>query len=81
MTQQTAEPQATPRLVTVNEVCEQLGIKKTKFYALVYKGELATYDLSGSGRGPGPAKKGERRRVIRVAQADIDAYLERARTA
>lgn len=78
MTQQATETQAT-RLVTVNEVCEQLGIKKTKFYSLVYRGELATYDLSGSNRKPGPAKKGERRRVIRVAQSDIDAYLQRSR--
>jgi excisionase family DNA binding protein len=80
MTQQATEPQAT-RLVTVNEVCEQLGIKKTKFYHLVNKGELSVYDLSGSSRKPGPARKGERRRVIRVAQADIDAYLARSRRA
>lgn len=67
------------RLVTVNEVCAQLGIKKTKFYALVNQGALPIYDVSGSNRAPGPARAGERRRVIRVNQADIDAFLMRNR--
>jgi len=78
MTQQATETLA-PRMVTVIEVCAQLGIGKTKFYDLVNKGELPIYDLSGSGRGPGATRKGERRRVIRVDQADVDAYLTRTR--
>jgi excisionase family DNA binding protein len=78
MTQQATEPQAT-RMVTVNEVCEQLNIGRTKFYDLVNKGELPIYDLSGSNRNPGPARRGERRRVIRVDQADVDALKARTR--
>lgn len=78
MTQQATEPQTT-RMVTVTEVCAQLGIGKTKFYDLVNQGELPIHDLSGSGQGPGATRKGERRRVIRVEQADVDAYHARTR--
>jgi excisionase family DNA binding protein len=67
------------RMVTVTEVCAQLGIGKTKFYDLVNKGELAVHDVSGSDREPGPARKGQRRRSIRVQQADVDAFLMRTR--
>lgn len=66
-------------MVTVREVCEQLDIGRTKFYDLVNKGELKVHDISGSDRNPGPAKRGERRRCIRVMQADIDAFLMRTR--
>lgn len=78
MTQTTTET-AQRRLRTVAEACEQLGIGRTTFYDLVNKGELPVYDLSGSGRDPGVAKKGERRRMVRVDQTDIDAFIERSR--
>lgn len=80
MTQTTPET-AQRRMRTVAEACEQLGIGRTTFYDLVNKGELHIYDLSRSGREPGVAKKGERRRMVRVEQADIDAYLDRCKVA
>jgi excisionase family DNA binding protein len=66
-------------MITVTEVCAQLGVGKTKFYDLVNKGELAVHDVSGSGTEPGPNRKGHRRRSIRVQQADVDAFLMRSR--
>jgi excisionase family DNA binding protein len=66
-------------MVTVASVCGQLGIGKTKFYDLVNKGELPVHDVSGSDAEPGPARRGQRRRAIRVQQADVDAFLKRTR--
>jgi excisionase family DNA binding protein len=59
-------------MVTVVEACDQLGIKKTKFYELIRKGELEAVDINGVGKRhigePG------RRRSIRVPQAEIDRF-------
>jgi len=76
MTQQPAESQPS-RMVTVVEVCEQLGIGKTKFYDLVNKGELAVIDINGVGKRL-PGEIG-RRRSIRVEQTAVDAFKARNR--
>lgn len=76
MTQQATEPQQS-RMVTVVDACDQLGIKKTKFYALVNTGELAAVDINGVEK----RRVGEtgRRRSLRVSQAEINRFLaERA---
>ena len=70
-------------MVTAAEACTQLGIGKTKFYDLINKGELTAVDLSpgAPARSRRVGEKGKRR-VLRVAQAEIDRYLaERAVTA
>jgi excisionase family DNA binding protein len=76
MTQQATESQAS-RGVTVVEACEQLGIKKTKFYELIRKGELEAVDINGVAK----RRVGEpgRRRSLRVDQAAIDAFKARNR--
>lgn len=72
MTQQATEPQPS-RMVTVTEACDQLGIKKTKFYELIRKGELAAVDINGVEK----RRIGEpgRRRSLRVSQAEIGRFL------
>lgn len=74
MTQQATEQQAS-RMVDAAEARRQLGIGKTKFYALVRTGELHVHDISPNK--PGLRRVGEKghRRVLRVAQAEIDRYL------
>lgn len=63
-------------MVTAADARTQLGIGKTKFYALVRAGELHVHDVSPN-RPEGPRRVGEKghRRVLRVAQAEIDRYL------
>lgn len=82
MTQQATGSQPS-RMVTVAEVCEQLGIGKTKFYALINAGELAAVDVSPN-KPKAPRRVGEtgHRRALRVEQAEIDRFKkERAVTA
>lgn len=71
MTQRATAPQPSPAL-TVTEACVQLGIKKTKFYELIRKGELHAVDINGVGKRrigePGP------RRSLRVDQAEVDRF-------
>jgi Helix-turn-helix domain len=71
MTQQATAPQPS-RGLTVIEACDQLGIKKTKFYELIRKGELAAFDINHVEK----RLVGEtgRRRSLRVDQAEIDRY-------
>jgi len=74
MTQQATEPQPS-RLITVSEAIAQLGIGRTKFYELLQQGEFSVYNLNSAPRGP--IRKGQRRPVIRVEQAEVDAYKAR----
>lgn len=73
MTQQQATQPG--RMLTVREVCDQLGIGRTKFYALVRSGELSAINVNPAPRRrvgqPGP------RPSIRVEQADVDAFKAR----
>jgi len=71
MTQQTTQSQPSSGL-TVTEVCDQLGIGKTKFYDLINKGELVAFDINGAPK----RRVGEsgRRRSLRVDQAEVDRY-------
>ena len=76
MTQPTTSDRAAGML-TVNEVCGQLGIGKTKFYDLINKGELEAVNVN-----PAPKRLvGERgpRRSLRVEQSAVDAYKARNR--
>lgn len=60
-------------MVTVVDACEQLGIKKTKFYELINTGELAAVDINGVEKRP--VGQTGRRRSLRVKQAEIDRFL------
>jgi predicted DNA-binding transcriptional regulator AlpA len=72
MTQQATE--APPeKLVTVGNACGQLGIGKTTFYRLVRQGVFTTYNLNADAP-RGPIRKGQKRPMIRVDQAEVDAY-------
>lgn len=74
MTNPTTE--AAPRMLTVAEVCDQLGIGRTKFYTLVNRGELTAIDVNAA---PAKRRVGERgpRRSIRVAQSVVDDFKKR----
>lgn len=54
------------------EVMTQLGIKKTKFYDLIRKGQLHAFDINGVEKRQvgqcGP------RRSLRVDQAEVDRF-------
>ncbi|HEV2376210.1 MAG TPA: helix-turn-helix domain-containing protein [Streptosporangiaceae bacterium] len=60
---------APPKLLTVAEAMEQLGIGKDKIYELMGCGELAYVSLPPHTRQAGR----------RVAQADVDAFIKRNR--
>lgn len=55
------------RLLTVNEVTNQLQISRTLVYRLVEQGKLGCHRI-GTGRG-----------AIRFSQTDIDAFLDSCR--
>lgn len=77
MTQQATE--APPeKLITVGNARGQLGIGRTKFYELVRKGVFTTYNLNADAP-RGPIRKGQPRPMIRVDQAEVDAYKARSR--
>lgn len=74
MTQQATEPQA-PRLLTVAEAREQLGIGLSKLYELIRAGEIKAKDLNGvKGQYAAPGRPGKRR-CLRIDQAEINRYL------
>jgi excisionase family DNA binding protein len=58
------EPERLERLLTINEVCELLGISRASVYGLMRAGELT------------PVRVGERARFEPV---DVRAYIERRR--
>lgn len=66
------DAQTTPRLLTSAEVCEQLGISKTKFYRLIAEDHLTPVKL--------PSPTGQRRE-LRFEQSEINAFIERNRAA
>jgi len=59
-----------PRLLTMTQAAEQLGMSRGKFYDLVYKGGLPSVEL--------PSRTGKSS-TRRVEQAAIDAYIEQHR--
>lgn len=59
----------TPKLVTVNEACEQLGMSRNKLYELMTAGEFAYVSL------PPHSKQAGRR----IEQAEIAAFIARNR--
>ena len=59
-----------PRLVTVNEACEQLGVERDKLYELMASGELAYVKLP-----PGTKQAGRR-----IEQSEIHAFIDRNRS-
>lgn len=65
------------RMLTVNEACDYIGVKRTKFYALLASGEFAGVVNVN----PGAARKrvGEKgpRRSLRVPQSTLDAFNKR----
>jgi excisionase family DNA binding protein len=65
----------TPVMLTVAEVCVQLGIGRTKFYTLINRGELVAVDVNAAPK----RRVGERgpRRSIRVEQSVVTAFKER----
>lgn len=60
---------STPKLVTVAEAMEQLGVGKPKIYELMGTGEIAFISL------PPHTKQAGRR----IEQAEIDAFVARHR--
>jgi excisionase family DNA binding protein len=62
--------QPTPKLVTVNEACEQLGLSRDKLYELMADGHIAYVSL------PPHSKQAGRR----IEQSQIDAFVERNRS-
>jgi predicted DNA-binding transcriptional regulator AlpA len=71
----------TPKLVTLAEAMEQLGIGKVKLYELINSGAIVTVEL------PTPGGTAARRRVgesgpkksRRIEQAEINAFIARNR--
>jgi len=75
MTQQATEAQQS-RMLAAAEVMDQLGIKASKFYELIRKGELEAVDLNNvAGQYATPGRPGGRRRALRVRQAEVDRFL------
>jgi predicted DNA-binding transcriptional regulator AlpA len=70
-----------PKLVTLAEAMDQLGVGKTRLYELINSGEIATVELPTPGGAtarrrvgdPGPKKS------RRIEQAEINAFIERNR--
>jgi excisionase family DNA binding protein len=58
-----------PRLLSVAQAAEQLGMSPPKLYDLVYKGEIASVQIPSSSR----------RNTRRIEQAAIDAFIEQHR--
>jgi predicted DNA-binding transcriptional regulator AlpA len=74
MTQQATE-EAQPRMLTIAEACDQLGIGLSKAYELIRKGDLKAKDLNNvKGQYAMPGRPGKRR-ALRVPQAEIDRFL------
>ena len=59
-TMATAKPRGLPRLLTVREAAEALGISKSKTYELIHQGLLPAYRPGGG---------------LRIAVEDLEAYL------
>lgn len=55
-----------PRMLTVLDVAERLRTHKQTVYRLIYEGDLAWTDL---------AKKGAKRRRIRISETALIKYL------
>ena len=62
---------ATPKLITVAEAMEQLGVGKVKIYELMSAGEIAYISM------PPHTKQASRR----IEQSEIDAFIKRHRHA
>lgn len=60
-----AEPKSSKRLLTIDEVCEELGVKKSYVYSVMNEGKLAYVPLSDG-----------RREFRRVRAEDLDAFIQ-----
>jgi excisionase family DNA binding protein len=65
--------QRAPRLLTIAQAAEQLGLNARTVYDLVYKGDIASVQIP-----PRAASKGEKL-ARRIEQAEIDAFIARNR--
>lgn len=73
------EPTTEDRMLTAEEVREQLGIKKTKFYELVNSGQIEAFDINGvEGQPCRPGRPGPRR-SLRVRQSEVNRFLAERR--
>jgi excisionase family DNA binding protein len=71
-----AEPEVTrPRIVSVPEAAKQLGVSRDYMYRLVRSGEIASIRMPSTTGG----KRGTFGWGLRIEQAEIDAFIERAR--
>lgn len=61
-------PASLPQMLTMEQVCEFLGVTKTTAYALTSSGRLPSYRIGIKGG------------AIRVRLSDLEAYLESTRT-
>lgn len=70
-----------PKLLTVAQASEQLGIGKTRLYELIHAGEIATIELPTSSGAPGRRYVGDTgaKASRRVEQTEVDAFIERHR--
>lgn len=57
-----------PRFISIREAYEELSLSRTAFYALIANGRITAYRL-------GPKNRG-----LRIARADLDAFVESCRT-
>jgi excisionase family DNA binding protein len=64
---------AVPRLLTVPEAAERLGVSRGLVYQLMRRGELAFVQL--------PLREGAKWSGRRIEQAALDAFIERNRVA
>jgi excisionase family DNA binding protein len=63
------EAAAAPRLLTVPEAAERLGVQRRKIYELMASGDLASVKLP-----PGTPQSGRR-----IEEAEISAFIDRNR--
>jgi hypothetical protein len=70
-----------PRLLTVAQAGEQLGVGKTRMYELINAGQIATIELPTSDGAPGRRYVGEpgAKASRRIEQTEVDAFIERQR--
>lgn len=65
------------RMLTVSQVCAQIGIGRMTFYKLVSSGELDAININPAATGPKPFGAPGPRRTLRVRQSEVTAFIER----
>lgn len=56
----------TAPLLTIDQVCERTQLERSKIMRLIFSGELAAYNLGGTGRGA----------RYRIDPRDLDRWLQ-----